>query len=251
MSLITGKIPQDLKAARVTPLYKKNSTTEAGNYRPVSILSIISKVLEKVVLQQVDGYIKDNNLLFEHQSGFRSSYSTETCLIHLMDWIKSEGDKGNYTGMVLLDLQKAFDTVNHTILLKKLKAIGLNKTSVAWFEAYLTDRTQLADVSGTLSPVEKVTCGVPQGSILGPMLFLIYVNDLPSAVKCKVLLYADDTALLVSGKSVLEIERSLASELQSVRNWLIDNKLSLHLGKTESILFGTKRKLQNQVLNIS
>ena len=246
LSLRSGIIPQDLKSARVTPLHKKNSKTEAGNYRPVSVLCIISKVLEKIVFLQIDKYLKEKNVLYEHQSGFRSSHSTETCLIHLMDWIRMKSDKGNFVGMVLLDLQKAFDTVNHQILLQKLQAIGVNNSSLQWFQGYLSGRTRLVDIAGTYSSLKAVTCGVPQGSILGPLLFSIYVNDLPSVVACKVLLYADDTALLVSGTDIHEIEQTLATELKCVRDWLIDNKLSLHLGKTESILFGSKQKLNKQ-----
>ena len=146
--------------------------------------------------------------------------------------------------MILLDLQKAFDTVDHTILLYKLKAMGISSSSCQWFEAYLTNRTQVTDLGGTFSSRGNITCGVPQGSILGPLLFLIYVNDMATAVKCKLLLYADDSALLISGKDVLEIQSLLGGELESVSKWLVDNKLSLHLGKTESILFGSKKKLR-------
>ena len=231
LSLRSSIIPQDLKSARVTPLHKKNSKTEAGNYRPVSVLCIISKVLEKIVFLQIDKYLEEKTVLYEHQSGFRSSHSTETCLIHLMDWIRMKSDKGNFVGMVLLDLQKAFDTVNHQILLQKLQAIGVNNSSLQRFQGYLSGRTQLVDIAGTYSSLKAVTCGVPQGSILWPLLFSIYVNDLPSVVACKVLLYADDTALIVSGMDIHEIEQTLATELKYVRDWLIDNKLSLHLGK--------------------
>ena len=245
LSISSSQIPDDLKTARITPIYKKNSKMEAGNYRPVSILSIISKIFEKVVYEQLDHYLSENKLLYEFQSGFRSSYSTDTCLIYLTDIIKQEQDKGNYTGMVLLDLQKAFDTVDHQILLTKLEALGFQKPTIEWFKSYLHGRLQPVDIGGTLSTPAIVTCGVPQGSILGPLLFLIYVNDMPSAVSCKLLLYADDSALLVSGKDTAEIQQRLSSELESVREWLIDNKLSLHLGKTESILFGSKHRLKN------
>ena len=152
------------------------------------ILTIISKVLEKVVFEQLDEYLKEYNLLYEFQSGFRSAYSTETCLVHLIDHIKLQGDNGLLTGMVLLDLQKAFDTVDHNILLSKLQAIGLHRQAINWFEAYLTGRSQVVDICGTLSTTAAVTCGVPQGSILGPLLFLIYVNDMPAAVNCKTLI---------------------------------------------------------------
>ena len=252
LSLCSGKVPCDLKEARVVPLYKKKDKTDTGNYRPVSILSIISKVLEKSVYKQVEDYLLVNKLLFDCQSGFRSGFSTDTCLIHLTDLIRNEMDKGNYTGMVLLDLQKAFDTVDHSIMLQKLAALGFDNKSVSWFSSYLTDRRQCIDLNGTHSPFLKITCGVPQGSILGPLLFLIYVNDMEAAVSCKLFLYADDSALLVSGKCINTIEYQLSCQLQQVSEWLIDNKLSLHLGKTESILFASKPKLKKySQLNIT
>jgi len=243
ISILQGKVPNELKLAKVTPLYKKGSKTETGNYRPVSVLSIISKVLERVVYNQIYEYIQINDLFYDLQSGFRKSYSTDTCLLNLTDHIKDEIDKGNLCGMVMLDLQKAFDTVNHDILLIKLKALGFRNDVVQWMNSYLTGREQMVIVSGTKSDTAKITCGVPQGSILGPLLFLLYVNDMNAAVDCRLLLYADDSALLISGKDVANIESKLSEELRNVSNWLVDNKLSLHLGKTESILFGSKVKL--------
>ena len=157
-SIQHGVIPQDLKIAKVTPLHKKGSNTDCGNYRPVSILTTISKVMEKVIFQQMDSYLKENKILYEYQSGFRSAFSTDTCLIHLIDFIKQEGDNGKYTGMVLLDLQKAFDTVNHKILLQKLNAIGLGRQSIKWFESYLTGRTQVVDIRSEERRVGKECC---------------------------------------------------------------------------------------------
>ena len=168
ISLHSGKVPCDLKQARVVPLYKKKDKTDTGNYRPVSILSIVSKVLDKSVYNQEEDYLVENKLLFECQSGFRSGFSTDTCLIHMTDLIRNEKDKGNYTGMVLLDLQKAFDTVNHSIMLQKLAALGFDSKSVSWFNSYLTDRRQCIDINGTHSPFLNIYCGVPQGSILDP-----------------------------------------------------------------------------------
>ena len=129
-------------------------------------------------------------------------------------------DKGHYTGMVILDLQKAFGTVNHKILLDKLRALGVGQIAVQWFNSYLSGRQQLANIADTNSDFRNVLCGVPQGSILGPLLFLVYVNDMKTAVKCKLLLYADDSALLVSGKVVLEIERILSVELGVSANFV-------------------------------
>ena len=146
--------------------------------------------------------------------------------------------------MVILDLKKAFDTVNHKILLDKLRAMGVGQIAFQWFNSYLSGRQQLVNIADTNSDFRNVLCGVPdEGFILGPLLFLVYVNDMKAAVKCKLLLYADDSALLVSGKDVLEIERILSVELGAVNEWLCENRLSLHLGKTQSILFGSKKRI--------
>ena len=171
LSVIQRAVPDDLKSARVVPLLKKNDKTEVGNYRPVSILSIISKVFERVVYDQINVYLDQKKLLYKFQSGLRSCFSIDTCLIHLADFIKFQMDKGHYVCMVLLDLQKAFDKVDRKILLMKLEALGLNQDIVRRFRSYLSDREQLADVSGTLSSCAEIKCGVPQGSILEPLLF--------------------------------------------------------------------------------
>ena len=157
-----------------------------------------------------------------------------------MDYLHTNISEGKYVGMVLLDLQKAFDTVDHDILCNKLKVMGVG--CLEWFESYLKNRLQVVTLDGINSTPGFVQCGVPQGSILGPLLFLCYINDMPISIKCKLLLYADDSALLVSGFDPNSIATQLSQELKSCYDWLIDNKLSLHLGKTESILFSTKRK---------
>ena len=209
----------------------------------MSILTIVSKILERVTYNQIESYMKSENLFYSFQSGFRSSFSTDTCLTHLTDQIRFQMDRGFYTGMVMIDLQKAFDTVDHDILLQKLKALGFDPLAVKWFESYLKGRNQKTEINGIFSDPRLVPCGVPQGSILGSLLFLLYINDMEAAVSCQLILYADDSALLVSGKDVNKIEQQLGNELSSLNGWLVDNRLSIHLGKTESILFGTKKRL--------
>ena len=240
LSIDSNTVPTDFKYAKVTPLYKKGNKSQVENYRPISILSVVSKVLEKAIYFQFEKYLKENNILYSYQSGFRKKHSTDTCLIDLMDFLHTNISEGKYVGMVLLDLQKAFDTVDHDILCNKLKHMGV--ACVGWFESYLKNRLQVVTLDGVNSLPGNVQCGVPQGSILGPLLFLCYVNDMPISIKCKLLLYADDSALLVSWLTPESISQKLSQELKSCHDWLVDNKLSLHIGKTESILFSTKKK---------
>jgi hypothetical protein len=210
LSILTETVPDDLKHARVTPIFKKGSRLDAGNYRPVSVLNILSKILERAVCTQLNGYLNDKGLLYDFQSGFRNKYSTDTCLLGLTDYVRTEISKGNLVGMILIDLQKAFDTVNHTILCEKLSAMGVG--SVDWFRSYLTGRTQCVRVDESTSEHLEVSCGVPQGSILGPTLFLCFINDMPSSLNCMLSLYADDSALVAPGKNVRDIEKFLCQE---------------------------------------
>ena len=157
-----------MKTAKVIPLFKKNTRSDVSNYRPVSILSIVSKLLERTVYNQLESFLVSNGLLYELQSGFRGNYSTDSSLIHLTDHIRNQSAKGLYTGMIMLDLQKAFDTVDHDILCRKLKAMGVD--SVEWFRSYLSGRTQAIHVNNTMSDFDNIVCGVPQRSILGPSM---------------------------------------------------------------------------------
>ena len=244
LSITTETVPTAFKVAKVVPLFKKGSKVDAGNYRPVSILNVMSKILERAVHGQVRDYLERRGILFSHQSGFRGKYSTDTCLIDLSDFIRGEMSNGNLVGMVCIDLQKAFDTVEHTILLSKLSAIGFSDSAVNWFRSYLESRVQCTEVDGQRSSFLEISCGVPQGSILGPQLFLIYVNDMYSCLTCRLSLYADDSALFFAHKDPAVIATRLGIELANCKRWLTDNRLSLHMGKTECLLFGTSRKLK-------
>ena len=239
LSITTETVPVAFKRAKVVPLFKKGTKLDVGNYRPVSILNVLSKVLERAIHSQLADYLGKRDILFENQSGFRGGYSTDSSLIGLSDYIKGEMAKGNLIGMVLIDLQKAFDTVDHAILLEKLRAVGV--TSVTWFQSYLSGREQCVDVSGSRSEFLPISCGVPQGSILGPQLFLIYINDMNLSINCRLSLYADDSALLFSGRDSNVIAERLSAELSICKRWLVDNKLSLHVGKTECLLFASRK----------
>ena len=253
LSITSGKFPDSCKLAKLKPIYKKGSLTEASNYRPIPLLPLISKVIEKVIHDQTSAFFNSRNLLYNYQSGFRKKHSTDFCLSFLNDKILKGFDQGLITGMILIDLQKAFVTIDHDILLQKLYAIGFSKHSVNWFRSYLTNRTYLVNLGNMFSQPACVSSGVPQGSILGPLLFLIHINDMSQAVKCNLFLYANDTCLVFQHKDINEIEKHLNKDFESICDWFVDNKLSIHFGdgKTKSILFASKFKIKKfRKLNI-
>jgi len=190
--------------------------------------------------------LKENNILYRYQSGFRKCYSTDSCLSYLNNKIATGFESGLFTGMILIDLQKAFDTINHEILINKLIYLGFSEEATLWFKSYLGNRTFMVNINKTFSDHGDLLCGVPQGSILGPLLFLLYINDMPQAIDCDLLLYADDTCLIFQHKDILEIEAVLNRNFSSLCDWFVDNKLSIHFGedKTKSILFGSKSNLK-------
>ena len=202
------------------------------------------EVIEKDIHDQTSAFLNSRNLLYKYQSGFRKNHSTDFCLSFLNDQILKGFNQVLITGMILIHLQKAFDTINHVMLLQKLYAIGFSKHSVNWFRSYLINRTFLVNLGNAFSQPACVSSGVPQGSILGPLLFLIYINDMSQAVKCNLFLYADDTCLVCQHKDINEIEKQLNKDFENICDWFVGNKLSTHFGndKTKSILFATKFK---------
>ena len=246
--------PTDCKIAKLKPIFKKGSKTDPKNYRPISLLPLISKIIEKVIHDQMQIYLSENNILYEYQSGFRTNHSTDFALSFLNDKILKGFDKGYFTGMILIDLQKAFDTIDHKLLLEKMYYIGFSNEVILWFRSYLSNRKFIVNIKDKYSSPGAVTCGVPQGSILGPLLFLLYVNDMKQAIKSELLLYADDSCILMQHKDVKVIEEQLNRDFSSVCDWFVDNKLSIHFGedKTKSILFASKHKIKKaDRLNIS
>ena len=246
LSILLSTFPKKCKTAKLKPLFKKGSRTECKNYRPISLLPLVSKIIEKVIHNQVDSFLRSHNIIYKYQSGFRTSHSTNSCLSYLSNKVQNGFEEGNLTGMILIDLQKAFDTIDHEILLLKMEHLGFAESTISWFRSYLADRTFVVDVNGDYSNPGDLTCGVPQGSILGPLLFLLYVNDMPQSVSCDLLLYADDSCLVFTDKNFDNIENNLNRNFNSLCDWFVDNKLSIHFGedKTKSIVFGTKRKLK-------
>ena len=198
-SLFTGIFPDKLKMAKVVPLFKKGSKDDFSHYRPVSLLPSFSKIFERIVYNQLYTHLTNNDILFSSQHGFKRGHSTETAAIEFVEYLKLELDKGHNPLSVFIDLSKAFDTLNHRILLRKLSYYGVNNIEIKWFENYLQNRLQYVHYEDHDSDFLPILTGVPQGSILGPLLFTIYINDINTISDFfKIICFADDTTLSVS-----------------------------------------------------
>ena len=202
------------------------------NYRPVSVLPVFSKIMERLMYDRLISYMLKNNILFEYQFGFQKGKSTHMALITLVYRITEALDNGDYVVGVFLDFSKAFDTVDHAILLDKMFIYGVRTIALQWFKDHLTGRSQYVTYNGCKSNNSEIKCGVPQGSILGPLLFLFYINDLASVSEaCFSILFADDSNIFVSGKDVQVMSEKLNSDMENIRQWLCCNKLSLNVSK--------------------
>jgi len=240
-SILEGTVPDQLKIAKVVPVYKSENRSLVSNYRPISVLPAISKILEKLVYNRVIDFINEHNILNDSQYGFRKKYSTYMALIDLTDSISECIDTGDVTVGIFLDLAKAFDTVNHKILLGKLSHYGIRGTALDWFCSYLNNRLQYVCVNKVNSSYKQICCGVPQGSILGPLLFLLYINDLPKvSTYFKFIMFADDTNIFAKGKDIDNLVNNINYELEHISKWFGANLLSLNIKKTNYILFGNK-----------
>ena len=237
-SFSSGILPDMMKLAKVIPLYKKNSPEVPSNYRPISLLSIFSKIMEKLMHKRLYSFLEKYDILHSLQFGFRTKHSTLHALISLTESVKQTIDEGMLGCGVFIDLQKAFDTVNHSILLQKLQHYGVRGTALNWFSSYLTDRKQYVSVNGHTSDHLKITCGVPQGSVLGPLLFLIYINDLPNVSKfLTFFLFADDTNIYFKSHDLIHLQKIMNRELRKVKKWLDANCLALNIDKTNFVIF--------------
>ena len=232
LSVTTGTFPSEMKIARVIPLLKTGDPMVLTNYRPVSVLPVFSKVLERLMYNRLISFVNKHKLLYSYQFGFRERYSTSLAMINLVDRISQALDDGDYVLGLYLDFTKAFDTVNHQILLQKLEHYGIRGIGLEWFRSYLSHREQYVDFDGTKSKTNWVKCGVPQGSILGPLLFLLYINDLSNVSSFLFsLLFADDSNMFASGKDPNELIHSTNEEIKKISNWLDINKLTLNVKK--------------------
>ena len=244
-SISSGQFPTAWREAKVKPLFKSGSKDDINNYRPISILPTISKLTEKWVEKQFSQYLTDFKLLHKSQSGFRPKHSTNSALIlMIIFWLKAINE-GKAVGCGLVDLRKAFDFVDHEILLTKLRSYKCNDSGLSWFKSYLCNRTQPVSLNNNLSDASNIIYGVPQGSILGPLLFLIFINDLPLYIQnnsSTVDLYAGDTTIYFSKHDELVLERNLQNSLGCLQMWCQQNGMILNIDKTKVMLITSRQK---------
>ena len=242
LSLRTGIFPNEMKTARVIPLYKSGGKDLVTNYRPVSLLPQFSNILEKLFVTRLDSFIEKHNILSDNQYGFRTNQSTGLALMKLMDEITTATDNKLHTIGIFIDLKKAFDTIDHGLLMQKMCKYGVRGVAHSWLCSYLSNRWQYVSCDKTDSVLLKVKCGVPQGSVLGPKLFILYLNEL-----CKVsnymncILFADDTNFFCSGDQLTDIITTVENEMKLVKKWFDVNKLSLNISKTKFMIFGNRK----------
>ncbi|CAG4937763.1 unnamed protein product [Colias eurytheme] len=243
MSLSLGIFPQALKKAVVHPVYKSGDRDSVNNYRPISVLPIISKILERIIYKQLLNYTNKYNIIARNQFGFRKGLSTEDAVSALVESVIGNLDSKLKCISIFLDLSKAFDTVSVPILLRKLDKIGIRGTAYKLIKDFLSNRTQCVKIGDHISREEVVTCGVPQGSLLSPLLFQIYVNELCQLVlpSTKVIAYADDTALIAVGKDWSETKKVAEYSLSVIMSWFASNSLTLNIQKTCFVTFGPRQ----------
>ena len=247
-SFVTGIFPSELKIANVVPIYKSGDEMVFSNYRPVSVLPVFPKLLERLVYNRLISHINDNKLLSEYQFGFQKGKSTYLAIMMLVDKITEALDQDESVVGVFLDFSKAFDNVDHNILLQKMDKYGLCGIELKWFENCLSNRMQYVTYNNHKSSHEKNHCGVPQGSILGLILFLLYINDLTSVSECCFsVLFADDTNMFITGKDMDILCHQLNEDLRNIQEWLQCNKLSLNVLKTHYMIFTPRNKLIDDI----
>ena len=239
LSLQKGSFPDKLKIAKVTPVFKADDVNELWNYRPISVLPCFYKIQERIMYNRLFKYLKTNEILYKKQFGFQEGHSTEHAIIQLIDQINNCFEKNHFTLGISIDLKKAFDNVDHAILIKKLKHYGIKGNNLRWFESYLENRKQyITYETNKFTAFENMTCDVPQGSILGPLPFLLYINDLPNVSNIlDPIMFADDTNLFYSHHNIKELFTTVNKELQKLGDWFTSNKLSLNINKTKCTFF--------------
>ena len=242
-SLNKQNVHARLKEALLKPIYKKNDILQTDNYRPISLINSFSKILEKCVASQIIDYLNSNELYYTKQFGFRAGHSTQHALLHYLNNIEKQLRNNKKCASVFLDLSKAFDCCSHEIIYSKLRGLGIDDSVINWFKSYLTNRKQACRIDDKLSEWFPVDIGVPQGSILGPLLFTLYINDMPSYVEYENLLsvlFADDTTFSITADNTQELETKGNQIMEKAYKWFLLNELNLNASKTRIICYNSE-----------
>lgn len=251
LSLEQGLFPDALKITKVFPILKSGSSSDLTNYRPISVVSSISKILEKIMVNRLNVFLEQNKILNREQFGFRKNCSTESAILNFLDDIYNSINKDLFSMAVFIDFSKAFDSINHRILLMKLEAYGVRGRSLNWFSSYLSARQQFVSIGSASSTLQSINNGVPQGSILGPILFNIYLNDIIHASSIpRYVIYADDTTVYYHSSDITLLFRNMNNALAEINDWANVNKLTINLKKTQYMLFNTKNHSLQNILRI-
>jgi hypothetical protein len=242
LSVTQGIFPDKLKTSRTVPIFKSGDPLLCDNYRPISLLNTFSKILEKILSVKLVNHLDHNKIIHDHQYGFQKHKSTQHSLIHAFNFIGNALNENKFCIGIFFDLKKAFDVCSLDILLKKLKKIGINGTVYEWFKSYLSNRKQFTDINGNFSSERLILTCILQGSILGPILFLIYINDLHLVSPALTLMFADDTLGLKSNSDLTTLINEINVDIKRMALRFKANKLAVNKGKTKYIIFKTKNK---------
>lgn len=252
LSFKLGTFPTEMKTAKIIPIYKTGDKHLYTNYRPISLLPQFSKILEKLFVARLDSFIEKHNILIEGQYGFRTNRSTSMALTEVVEELTNSIDNKEYAIGVFIDLKKAFDTINHDILLHKLERYGIRGIGLSWIRSYIQNRKQFVQIGDYRSSCLNISCGVPQGSVLGPKLFILYINDIVMVSDIlKYVVFADDTNIFCSGKDIQQLLQVITAELENLKRWFDSNKLSLNINKSKFILFGNKKVNPSTLVELS